>query len=203
MQAAFVSKLFVQLCLLGLFLHLFGVPAFLRYMEEETLVLESREATGGVPAPAFTLCGREASTGTWRVAGGLEGALRECNGSGKVFSCMQGQAWGREQVVGQVQNGGERLEETRLWTADFFKSFWSCFTFNFSNRIGTHDEIFFHLNMSMLYSYYIHSPNYFLQNYNPLARVSKTMAAPTTSEINLFDLYRGPMPSEGAGNCPA
>ena len=174
MQGAFVSKLLVQLCLLVLFLQLFGVPALLRYLEGEVLVLESREATGGVPAPAITLCGREASTGPWREAGGLEGALRECNGSGGVFSCMQRQAWGREQVVGQVKKGGQRLGEKSLWTTRFYKYIWSCFTFNFSKKIGTHDEIFFYLNKSMLYNYYIHSPTYFLQNYNPLARVSKT-----------------------------
>ena len=89
---------------------------------------------------------------------------------------MREKAWQREDIVTNASKGydsfEEALVETRYWTQQFLNGYWACQTFILDEKIGTDankDEIFFHLNRSMLYAYYIHAPEYFIQNYNPLA----------------------------------
>ena len=89
---------------------------------------------------------------------------------------MREKAWQREDIVTNASKGYESFEEalveSRYWTQQFLNGYWACQTFILDEKIGTDankDEIFFHLNRSMLYAYYIHAPNYFIQNYNPLA----------------------------------
>ena len=65
----------------------------------------------------------------------------------------------------------ENLMTKNLWKPLFFKLVGSCFTFALDKQIGTDDdvdELEFFLNRSMIYTFYIHSPDYFVQNYLPL-----------------------------------
>ena len=83
---------------------------------------------------------------------------------------METQAWAREDVVTKAEDGGKQdLSSSSLWKSQFLKGYWSCHTFLLNRKIGPSDEIFFHLNRSMLYAFYIHGPDFFIQNYNPLA----------------------------------
>jgi hypothetical protein len=67
----------------------------------------------------------------------------------------------------------ESLMDSSLWTSHLYSDDGGvCFTLSFDATIGTDwlkDELFLYLNESMVYTFYIHSPKYFLQNYNPLA----------------------------------
>ena len=163
-------RLILQLTLLIIFLSYFGLPSLWRYLEGEVLTIDSRKETRGVPAPAITFCARSPKTGPWRYPGGLEKSLERCNTSKDVFACMETQAWAKEDVVTKAEDGGKRdLSASSLWQSPFLKGFWSCHTFSLNGKIGPSDEIFFHLNRSMLYAFYIHGPDFFIQNYNPLA----------------------------------
>ena len=163
-------RLILQLALLIIFLSYFGLPSLWRYLEGEVLTIDSKKETRGVPAPAITFCARSPQTGPWREAGGLEKSLERCNTSKDVFACMETQAWAREDVVTRAEDGRKQdMSSSNLWKSQFLKGFWSCHTFSLSGKIGPSDEIFFHLNRSMLYAFYIHGPDFFIQNYNPLA----------------------------------
>ena len=173
---AYLPKVFLQLGLLLTFLSFFGLPTLQNYLEGKVLTVESKEESGGVAAPAITLCARDSSSGPWKVDGGLEVALQSCSEVKDVFSCMKVNAWQREDVVTKAVKGyvnlEKSLEEQKYWTQQFLNGFWACQTFVLNEKIstdGSRDEIFFHLNRSMLYAYYIHGPDYFIQNYNPLA----------------------------------
>ena len=45
----------MQLVLLAIFLHYFGLPAVSRYQRREVMVVSSRRDTGGIQAPAITI----------------------------------------------------------------------------------------------------------------------------------------------------
>ena len=106
----------------------------------------------------------------------METALESCSAEENVFDCMRKKTWQREDIVTNASKGYDIFEqalvETKYWTQQFLNGYWACQTFILDQKIGTdanRDEIFFHLNRSMLYAYYIHAPDYFIQNYNPLA----------------------------------
>ena len=173
---AYLPKLLLQLGLLLIFLFFFGLSSIQNYLEGKVLTVESKEETGGAAAPAITLCAKDSTSGPWKEEGGLEAALDRCSGVENVFTCMKANAWQREDVVTKAVKGRDklkkRLEEQKYWNQQFIFGNWDCQTFVLNEKIGTDthkDEIFFYLNRSMLYTYYIHGPDYFIQNYNPLA----------------------------------
>ena len=173
---AYLPKLLLQLGLLLIFLSFFGLPSLQNYLEGKVLTVESKEETGGVAAPAITLCARDSTSGPWKAEGGLEVALDSCSADKNVFTCMEGKSWQREDVVTNAVQGYDNLkkslEEPKYWNQQFLNGYWACQTFVLNEKISTDaskDEIFFHLNRTMLYAYYIHGPDYFIQNYNPLA----------------------------------
>ena len=172
---AYLPKLLLQLGLLLIFLSYFGLPSLQNYLEGKVLTVESNEETGGVAAPAVTLCARDSNSGPWKEEGGLEAALKRCSGVENVFTCMKANAWQREDVVTKALKGYDNLEksleEQKYWNQLFLNGYWACQTFVLNEKISSdyNDEIFFYLNRSMLYAYYIHGPDYFIQNYNPLA----------------------------------
>ena len=172
----YLPKLLLQLGLLLIFLSYFGLPTLQNYLEGKVLTVQGKKEAGGVLAPAITLCARNSISGPWKEEGGLEAALERCSRVENVFKCMKANAWRREDVVTKAVKGYNNLEksldEQKYWSQQFLNGFWACQTFVLDEKIGTNankDEIFLHLNKSMLYAYYIHGPDYFLQNYNPLA----------------------------------
>ena len=48
-------KLILQLFLLGLFLHIFGLPALDRYLDKKVMVVKSMKKSDGIPIPAITI----------------------------------------------------------------------------------------------------------------------------------------------------
>ena len=170
--AWFIPKLALQVILVVAFFYYFGVPSLLRFLEAKVLVVASEEETAGVAAPSITLCGRSPALGPWREAGGLEGALKRCRGTSNLFTCMEGMALRREEVVVGVSEGGNLTSSkvaVGVWTSHLLRGYWSCHTFTMNRTVTPSDEVFFHINRSLLYAHYIHSPEYFIQNYNPLA----------------------------------
>ena len=158
---------------LSIFLQFFGIPYILRYLENKVLVVVDKKETKGIPAPAITFCGIHPKTKAWKKATSLTTALNTCNSSDNLFDCMESQAWSLEDVVLDAVKGvtvKENLMNASLWSSQFLKKK-ACFTMNLNKKIGTNfkvDGIDFSLNKTMLYTLYIHSQTYFLENSNPL-----------------------------------
>ena len=53
-----------------MFLYLFGLPAVRKYLAKNVIVIQSKNGTGGIEAPAVTFFGRHNETKTgWRTLG--------------------------------------------------------------------------------------------------------------------------------------
>ena len=109
---AYLPKLLLQLGLLLIFLSYFGLPSLQNYLEGKVLTVESNEETGGVAAPAVTLCARDSNSGPWKDEGGLEAALNRCSGVENVFTCMKANVWQREDIVTKALKGYDNLEKS-------------------------------------------------------------------------------------------
>ena len=72
-----ISKLIIQLWLLGLFLHFFGMPALKRFHEKKVIVVRSVRESDGTPIPAITIAvkGKESGNGL-KIEGILPSSLR-------------------------------------------------------------------------------------------------------------------------------
>ena len=129
--------------------------------------------TVGVPAPAVTVCGKRPNTVVpWKKFESLESALEACSGSSNVFTCMESLAWPKEDVVLVVEKGRiarESLQNLSSWNSEFLL-YTACFTINSETRVDfdfNKDELLFYLNKSLDYIFYIHDPDYFVENFIP------------------------------------
>ena len=68
-----VSKILLQVCLLGLFLYIFGLPAVERYLEKKVIVVTSVEKAESIPIPAITIAvsGAKSRNG-WKKQGAVQ-----------------------------------------------------------------------------------------------------------------------------------
>ena len=68
-----VSKLILQLWLLGLFLHIFGLPALERYLKKKVIMVRSVEKAESIPIPAITIAVNGAkSRNGWKKQGAVK-----------------------------------------------------------------------------------------------------------------------------------
>ena len=175
MKRSTLAKIGVQFLLLAIFLIFFGSPSLQKYREDKVLVSEQKSEAQGIPAPAVTICGKSPKTKAWKEATKLDKVLESCNKSENVFLCVKSKSWSREDIILDSWKGDESEESmhnSSLWKSQFFKLWGSCFTFSLNQKIGTDfmtDELFFLLNRSLVYIFYIHSLDYFVMNYLPLA----------------------------------
>ena len=175
MKRATLAKSCVQVILLAIFLIFFGFPSLQKYLEDKVLVSEQKSEANGIPAPAVTICGKSPKTKAWKEATMLEDVLETCNNSESAFVCVESKALSRKDIILDSWKGDESeesMQNSSLWKKQFFKLWGSCFTFSLNQKIGTdfmRDELFFLLNRSLVYIFYIHSADYFVMNYLPLA----------------------------------
>ena len=67
-----MTKLILQLWLLGLFLHFFGLPALKRFHDKKVIIVTSVEKTDGIPVPAITIAVHSANNGNgWKTPGAV------------------------------------------------------------------------------------------------------------------------------------
>ena len=73
-----ISKLIVQAWLLGLFLHIFGLPAVERYLDKKVIMVTSVEKAESIPIPAITIAVKSAANGNgWREQGAVQKIVRK------------------------------------------------------------------------------------------------------------------------------
>ena len=124
------------------------------------------DKTGGIPAPAVTLCSKNKEN--------THSVSEACNGTENVFSCMETQQWAaKKDIVVDAERGFPKKES--LMGSDFwklqFKLKCNCFTFIMDEKISpndTTDWLSFFVNKDRNYAFFVHSYEYFIPSYNPL-----------------------------------
>ena len=87
----------------------------------------------------------------------------------------------------------EAVTSPDLWLEDF-SHVWlgRCFTMRLDRRLGPDyrtDELFLHLNPALEYYTYVHDPDYFIINSNPVALpVIRKIVSPNTSSSHYYHL---------------
>ena len=175
-----VAKLFLQIILLVIFLTFFGEPSIHRLLDREVIVLDRIDQTESNPAPDVTVCGRSKTTGPYRESlcsdewPKCQAASAFCEGAENEFRCLMDQSWKREDIVLNVVRGhtlNESMMKAKLWNSQF-PAFFACHTLSINAMIGANfldDDFYFALNKTLEYNLYLHDPDYFIPNYNPLA----------------------------------
>ena len=106
-----ISKLIIQLWLLGLFLHFFGLPALERFHDKKVVVVTSTKESGGTPAPAVTIVvsGGNVTKSGWKESAYISGFVRnicnESNTTETIIDCIERQTYDISEVVKSVKFG--------------------------------------------------------------------------------------------------
>ena len=160
-------RLMVQLLLLTIFLYFFGSPAFTRLYKQDVIVVRTTKDTNGIPFPAITLA----------VVGQItEDTCFHRNVS--IEDCIVENTLNRSDILkGNAILGYTHRKEinlTRELLTEDFTSTWSgrYYTLNLPLKLGSHadeGQLFLGLNTNLTYTIFIHDPNFFFFNENPIA----------------------------------
>ena len=114
----------LQVVLLVIFLHYFGVPAVSRYQRREVMVVSSRRDTGGIQAPAITISALSPEDlSGWKS--GFEDASITCisNISSIAQKCIEQKTYNQSETLNDVTLGYVKrqslLNQDGLVTEDF------------------------------------------------------------------------------------
>ena len=197
-----VARILVQVALLVVFLHFFGLPAIARFAKMDVMVVETTKQTNGIPVPAITIT----------VPGQING--HSCfNGNSSIDACLERNTLKQSDLLKSVVLGN-RDEKEILITKENIRSDYTYYwpgiycTLTLPIKIGPNlhkDQLFIGLNTNLSYVVFIHDADYFLMNNNPTSTPSihrklTTSAEKTTSwfyrlslvEVNKLNLPRKP-----------
>ena len=178
----------LQFVLFVIFIVFFGIPSVAKYLEKETMVIESEEETNGIEAPAFTFFANENFIG-WKSVGNITSHMfnifDHCKtiGLADLETCASNDTYGLADFLKDVRIGGRELKfplsefsRSPLWTEDMTATpYGRHFTFKLKRTItrNTSDYIRFSVNTSssFFYSIWVHDPNFFLINMNPFRKI--------------------------------
>ena len=180
----FFARILLQLLLLSLFLHFFGLPAIQKYREKRTIMVESRRFDGGMPSPAITIEARNPkSLKGWRDPTAfqngedLEALCRRMNNGNTertIEGCIQEETYDRMDVSPYAASKNLKSSQVGKWNV-FTDNFWSegfnkidrgrIFTL-YPNQV-IKDRLQLRFNSSLVYKLRIHDPNFFVITTNP------------------------------------
>ena len=114
----------LQIILLTIFLHFFGLPALHSYREMKVMVISSRRDTGGIQAPAITLSSRNPDTKIgWRNnIRGYNIIESTCKNFTAIEDCITKNTFEQSEVFKDVLLGFKAKQSiltTNLWSEDF------------------------------------------------------------------------------------
>ena len=174
-----ILKLVIQLWLLGLFFHIFGLPALKRFQDKKVVVVTSTKESGGTPAPAVTIVasGNDTKSG-WKEKGPIskfvEQNCNEANSTKTIIDCIERQTYDIFEVVKSVKFGlgyySKKVKDP--WIEDFsYANAGRTYTLNISKKL--HPSSVFRnplrivLKTDLLYDLFIHDPSFFYISRNP------------------------------------
>ena len=128
-------RLLLQILLLILFLHFFGLPAIEKYHRKEVIVVETTKETDGIPLPAITLyfANGAPETQLYRSCYNLNVSIADCLGTNapNVSKILKKILFGYEKQKRVALDGNEIAGDNN---SKFI------FTLNFSLEIGPDDD---------------------------------------------------------------
>ena len=160
-------RLVVQLILFVAFLYFFGFPAVGRFTKKGVMVVETSKDTNGIPIPAITLAA---------VGQITNDTCFHQNAS--IDVCLEENTLNRSDILkGNAILGFTRQKEINLtqeFLTEAFTSTWAgrYYTLSLPLKIGPdsyQDQLFLALNTNLTYTVFVHDPEYFLFNLNPIA----------------------------------
>ena len=168
----------LQFVLLLIFFLYFGLPAIHRFHGRKVIVVSSRVDKGGIEAPAVTLAARNPeSKDGWRGNSSTFYDLVSMHCHNEPLPlCIEQNTFNRTEWIQEVYLGFETkrslISPSKLWTEDFEVA-WSgrTHTLQMDRRIGPddgRDQLFLLLSYGFTYEVYIHDPDYFVTNTNPV-----------------------------------
>ena len=193
-------RVVVQTFLLVAFFHFFGFPAITRFAKKGVMVVESSKDTKGVSFPAITIA----------VVGQIENStcfLRNTS----IEDCIVENTLKRSDILPRNAFLGytlrQEIELTEELVREDFTSTWAgiYFTLRLPFKVGLdyHDDQFFlPLSTNLTYTVFVHDPDYFLYNMNPIALPAQMVKFTTkkeswfyrmeVTEVNSLDLPSKP-----------
>ena len=182
-------KLTLQLFLLGLFLHIFGLPALDRYLDKKVMVVKSMEKSDGIPIPAITIVvDGAADEFGWKTKIGIgkkltEKQFQQANTTEILVGCIEKQTYNLSEISSGIKM--RRSREADIFDDPVKDQNWiEDYTHTYFGRIHILDhsiqlKAWSHLNRNSMrldlksvgpnhsYDLYFHDPKYFYFNVNP------------------------------------
>ena len=181
-------RLLVQVLLLAAFLHFFGFPAVARFEKKGVMVVESsKDTTRRIPSPAITL----AATG--------QITNQTCfHQNASIEDCLEKNTLNRSELLKGVVLGFHTKKEINLrqeYLSEDFTSVWAgiYYTLKLPLRIGpnySEDQLYLGLNTNLTYTVFVHDPEYFLFNLNPIALPTIMRKFTTKTDLPKSRYYR-------------
>ena len=162
-------RLILQILLLAIFLHFFGLPAVEKYEKGEVMVVETSKHTDGIPLPAITI-------GVAYEAVFEDRLHNICFPQNKsIANCIQTQTPNVSSILKNVLQGYKKRKELSIGKKEIIEDFTATragrlFTLNFPLKIGHEssvDQIFLSLKPDFV-KIMLHDPDYFIFNDNPV-----------------------------------
>ena len=195
-----VTRLALQLILLAIFLHYFGLPAIATYAKKEVIVVDHTRDTNGIPFPAVTIA-------AWDQIGpetcySLNQATEKCieesslNSSDLLKGILRGY-----KLRSSINLTKDMLteESTNSWSGIHY-------TLNLPFNIGPDDykdQLYIFLaNITLAYSIFVHDPKFFIYSNNPAALSMETRSFNTRTgdslcfRLNLIEMNELDVPSD-------
>ena len=178
----FLLKAILQLVLFILFLHFFGVPSFETYHKKETFIAKYEVDTGGIEAPAVTIQATQNNSG-WKSTGGGKvywksfEVFQHCARINlTIEECIKEDSIGLNEFLEDVRFGDDPNVSTSVLNSSFLKEDMAVTAwghhFTFTNfKVMTQDDedcLKFVLSKKFAFNVYVHDPDFFFLNFNPL-----------------------------------
>ena len=161
-------KLIIQIILFGLFLCMYGFPAFKKMEKESTVVIKTKNHTDGIPLPAITI----RTVDVQRRSRIREKCFTRNN---SVEDCIQANTQNLSAILKGVRYGYLDRETHPLDKDSYSEDFTSSkrgrlYTIHVPIIIGTDDSKFqfFLVLFPRFVQIMVHDPNFFVHNYNPM-----------------------------------
>ena len=175
----------LQICLLAIFLHFFGLPAVRKFFKREVMVVKTTKDTQGLPAPSISVC----------LPSFGHPLPDKCFDSiDSIEECVRENTYNRSQTVSDILLGFTKRKSFSGASEVFNEDYTGAtkyYTLKLNSTIGTDgskDQIFLLLHRNFVYTIFIHDPDYFLFSNNPVAL--PTLLTQFDTRTTLSQYYR-------------
>ena len=190
------SKLILQVWLLGLFLHIFGLPAVERYFEKKVIVVTSTVKTESIPLPAITIAVNGVANGNgWKKRGAFRYFVtkhcKHAKTTETLVGCIERETYNFSEISSGVILGlgapkghsfaqkSDDIAKDQNWIEDYTHTYFGrIYTLEHSLKLKSssymkEDSIRIDLKPDEeksefhYYDLFFHDPKYFYLNMNP------------------------------------